>query len=215
MRPRAQYAGAGVANVMKDAGLAHDGFYAHFRSRDALLAAAVEPAGAKGRRDCPVAWLPCALQRAFPAATPADLAWVLNAYTVVYATMLIPAGGLADTHGRKRLFLAGGALLLAASAACGMAGSVATLIAARAVQALGAALLTPASLSIILDAVQREKRTAVINLWGAVGGAGGSDHRDQLVGVALPLDAARRDTIASARCNRQIKYIVRDLISNA
>src|SRR5690606_15276263 len=42
-----------------------------------------------------------ALQAAFPAATPADLSWVLNAYTVVYATMLIPAGGLADAHGRK------------------------------------------------------------------------------------------------------------------
>jgi NAD(P)-dependent dehydrogenase (short-subunit alcohol dehydrogenase family) len=48
-----------------------------------------------------------ALQRAFPAATPADLSWVLNAYTVVYATMLIPAGGLADAHGRKRVFLPG------------------------------------------------------------------------------------------------------------
>jgi EmrB/QacA subfamily drug resistance transporter len=111
-----------------------------------------------------------ALQRAFPAATPADLSWVLNAYTVVYATMLIPAGGLADAHGRKRVFLLGVALFLAASAACGMAGSVALLVAARVAQALGAALLTPASLSIILDAFPKEKRTVAVSLWGAVGG---------------------------------------------
>jgi len=111
-----------------------------------------------------------ALQAAFPAATPADLSWVLNAYTVVYATMLIPAGGLADAHGRKRVFLAGVTLFLAASAACGMADSVAWLIVARVVQALGAALLTPASLSIILDAFPKEKRTVAVSLWGAVGG---------------------------------------------
>ncbi|KQQ97041.1 MFS transporter [Massilia sp. Leaf139] len=111
-----------------------------------------------------------ALQGAFPAATPADLSWVLNAYTVVYATMLIPAGGLADAHGRKRVFLIGVALFLAASYACGMAGSVGWLIAARIVQALGAALLTPASLSIILDAFPKEKRAVAVSLWGAVGG---------------------------------------------
>ena len=110
------------------------------------------------------------LQQAFPDATAADLSWVLNAYTVVYATMLIPAGGLADAHGRKRVFLGGVALFLAASAACGMADSVAMLIAARVVQALGAALLTPASLSIILDAFPKEKRTVAVSLWGAVGG---------------------------------------------
>jgi EmrB/QacA subfamily drug resistance transporter len=111
-----------------------------------------------------------ALQAAFPGATPADLSWVLNAYTVVYATMLIPAGGLADAHGRKRVFLFGVTLFLAASAACGMADSVPLLIAARVVQALGAALLTPASLSIILDAFPKEKRAVAVSLWGAVGG---------------------------------------------
>lgn len=111
-----------------------------------------------------------ALQRAFPTATAADMSWVLNAYTVVYATMLIPAGGLADSHGRKRVFLSGVVLFLAASAACAMAHSVAMLIVARVVQALGAALLTPSSLSIILDAFPKEKRTVAVSLWGAVGG---------------------------------------------
>ena len=99
-----------------------------------------------------------------------DRSWVLNAYTVVYATMLIPAGGLADTHGRKRIFLIGVALFLAASAACGLAGSVGWLIAARVAQAVGAALLTPASLSIVLAAFPQDKRAVVVSLWGAVGG---------------------------------------------
>ena len=132
-----------------------------------------------------------ALQQAFPDATPADLSWVLNAYTVVYATMLIPAGGLADAHGRKRVFMIGVTLFLIASAACGMADSVGLLIAARVVQALGAALLTPASLSIILDAFPKEKRTVAISLWGAVGGlaaAIGPEPRQQhrrLPGLAM------------------------------
>ena len=110
------------------------------------------------------------LRHAFGDASTADLSWVLNAYTVVYATMLIPAGGLADTHGRKRVFLIGVALFLAASAACGLAGSVGWLIAARVLQAVGAALLTPASLSIVLAAFPQSKRTVVVSLWGAVGG---------------------------------------------
>ena len=110
------------------------------------------------------------LRHAFADASTADLSWVLNAYTVVYATMLIPAGGLADTHGRKRVFLTGVALFLAASAACGLAGSVGWLIAARVLQAVGAALLTPASLSIVLAAFPQGKRAVVVSLWGAVGG---------------------------------------------
>lgn len=111
-----------------------------------------------------------ALRQAFPTATAADLSWVLNAYTVVYAAMLIPAGGLADIHGRKRLFLIGVTLFLVASAACGIANTVEFLIAARVIQAIGAALLTPASLSIVLDAFPKEKRAVAVSLWGAVGG---------------------------------------------
>lgn len=111
-----------------------------------------------------------ALRAGFPQATAADMSWVLNAYTVVYAAMLIPAGGLADTHGRKKVFLIGVTLFLAASAACALAGNVAWLIAARALQAVGAALLTPASLSIVLAAFPQSKRAVAVSLWGAVGG---------------------------------------------
>jgi EmrB/QacA subfamily drug resistance transporter len=106
----------------------------------------------------------------FPGASAADMSWALNAYTVTYAAMLIPAGGLADTHGRKRVFLVGVTLFLAASAACGLSGSVGWLIAARVLQAIGAALLTPASLSIVLAAFPQDKRAVAVSLWGAVGG---------------------------------------------
>lgn len=111
-----------------------------------------------------------ALRAGFPAATAADMSWVLNAYTVVFAAMLIPAGGLADAHGRKRVFMFGVTLFIAASAACGLAGSVGWLIAARVLQAVGAALLTPASLSIVLAAFPQSKRAVTVSLWGAVAG---------------------------------------------
>jgi len=111
-----------------------------------------------------------ALRAGFPQASAADMSWVLNGYTVVYAAMLIPAGGLADTHGRKKVFMLGVTLFLAASAACGLAGSVGWLIAARVAQAVGAALLTPASLSLVLAAFPQHKRAIAVSLWGAVGG---------------------------------------------
>lgn len=111
-----------------------------------------------------------ALRQSFTGSSTATLSWVLNAYTVVYAAMLIPAGGLADAHGRKRVFRLGLAVFIAASVACGLAPSVEGLIAARVVQALGAALLTPASMSVVMAAFPVERRALVISLWGAVGG---------------------------------------------
>lgn len=111
-----------------------------------------------------------ALRAGFPDATPADLSWVLNAYTVVYAAMLIPSGGLADRHGRKKVFLAGVWLFVGASVACGLAGTVEWLVTARVAQAIGAALLTPASLSLVLAAFPITKRAVAVSLWGAVGG---------------------------------------------
>jgi EmrB/QacA subfamily drug resistance transporter len=111
-----------------------------------------------------------ALRAGFPQATAADLSWVLNAYTVAYAAMLIPSGGLADKHGRKKVFLVGVALFLAASVACGLAVSVGGLVAARVLQAMGAALLTSASLSLVLAAFPTNKRAVAVSLWGAVGG---------------------------------------------
>lgn len=110
------------------------------------------------------------LRQAFPNDPAADLSWVINAYTVTYAAMLIPAGGLADAHGRKRIFLIGAAIFIIGSGACGAASSISFLIGARVLQAVGAALLTPASLSLILDAFPLQKRAVAVSLWGAVGG---------------------------------------------
>jgi EmrB/QacA subfamily drug resistance transporter len=111
-----------------------------------------------------------ALRQSFAGTSAAELSWVINGYTVVYAAMLIPAGGLADAYGRRRIFRFGLTLFLAASVACGAANSVEWLIAARVLQALGAALLTPASMSIVLAAFPSEKRAVAVSLWGAVGG---------------------------------------------
>lgn len=111
-----------------------------------------------------------ALRQSFSAVTAADLSWVINAYTVVYAALLVPAGRLADTHGRRRMFMLGLGLFLLASLACGLAPGVGTLVAARAAQAAGAAMLTPASLSIVLAAFPLEKRAVAVSLWGAVSG---------------------------------------------
>ncbi len=110
-----------------------------------------------------------AMRASFPHATAADMSWVLNAYTVVYAAMLIPAGGLADTHGRKKIFMIGVTLFLVASAACGLSPGVGWLIGARVLQAIGAALLTPASLSMVLGVFPQTKRAVAVSLWGAVG----------------------------------------------
>ena len=75
-----------------------------------------------------------------------------SALSVVYAALLVPAGRLADLRGRKRMFVTGVALFIIASAACGFAPTESALVIARVVQAIGAALLLPASLAIVLAA---------------------------------------------------------------
>ena len=137
-----------------------------------------------------------ALRAGFPQATAADMSWVLNAYTVVYAAMLIPAGGLADTHGRKRVFLFGVTVFIAASAACGLAGSVGWLIAARVLQAVGAALLTPASLSIVLAAFPQEKRALTVSARWFCGKAARTIAREAGVSRAAPTACKARAAIS-------------------
>ena len=105
-----------------------------------------------------------AVRASFPGSSAADLSWVLNGYTVVYAAVLIPAGGVAHSFGRKKIFLLGIALFLAASAPCRLAPSVNWLIAARVLQAVGAALRSPASLAIVLDAFPQSKRVMTVSL---------------------------------------------------
>jgi EmrB/QacA subfamily drug resistance transporter len=100
----------------------------------------------------------------------ADLSWVLNAYAIVYASLLVLFGRAAERFPRERAFLAGVALFVAASAACGAAASVEMLVAFRIVQAAGAALLTPTSLGLILATFPAERRQGAVRAWTAVGG---------------------------------------------
>ena len=99
-----------------------------------------------------------------------DLSWVLNGYAIVYASLLVLFGRLADRHRRERGFLLGVAVFTAASAACGLATSVAMLVAFRIVQAAGAALLTPTSLGLVLATSPPERRHGAVRTWTAVGG---------------------------------------------
>ena len=109
------------------------------------------------------------LRAHFSSVSLADLSWTLNAYALLFAALLVPAGRLADLMGRKRIFLHGLALFVFASALCAWAPNIGTLIAARALQAVGAAMLTPASLALVLGAFPREKRAAAVGLFSAVG----------------------------------------------
>ena len=113
-----------------------------------------------------------ALRHAFPGATAAELSWVLNAYTVVFATLLVPAGGLADRFGTRPTFLVGLALFLGGSAAAGLSPGLGVLVASRVVQGVGAALVTPSSLAIILAAFPPARRAVVVGLWGAASALG-------------------------------------------
>src|SRR5436190_5678831 len=109
------------------------------------------------------------LQASLPHDSLAHLSWVLNAYSIVFAAALVPAGRLADRFGRRRFFFLGTLTFLGASVVCGAAGSADILIAARAVQALGAAMLVPASLGLLLPEFPLERRATATALWGATG----------------------------------------------
>src|SRR5436305_9972403 len=100
----------------------------------------------------------------------ADLSWVLNAYAIVYAALLVLFGRGAERFPRERGFLLGVAIFVAASAACGAATSVTMLVAFRVVQAAGAALLTPTSPGLILATPPPERRHGAVRAWTAVGG---------------------------------------------
>ncbi|MGA2012894.1 MAG: MFS transporter [Solirubrobacteraceae bacterium] len=109
-----------------------------------------------------------------------DLQWVVNAYTVTFAGFLLLGGRAADLLGRRRVFVSGLALFALASLAGGLATSQALLIAARAVQGLGGAVIAPASLSILTTTFpEGQARNRAVGIWGAMGGAGGA------VGVLL------------------------------
>jgi EmrB/QacA subfamily drug resistance transporter len=104
-----------------------------------------------------------------------DLQWVVNAYTVTFAGFLLLGGRAADLLGRRRVFVAGLTLFALASLAGGFADSRVLLIAARAAQGLGGAIIAPASLSILTTTFEEgAARNRAVGIWGAMGGAGGA-----------------------------------------
>jgi EmrB/QacA subfamily drug resistance transporter len=109
-----------------------------------------------------------ALQKTFATTSPTTLAWVIDAYFVSFAAFLVIGGKLADRFGRRRIFLAGMWLFALASAACGLASSAETLIAARAIQALGGAFVVPAGQALMLEAFPAEERRKAIAILAAL-----------------------------------------------
>jgi EmrB/QacA subfamily drug resistance transporter len=102
-----------------------------------------------------------------------DLQWVLSAYALTFGGFLLLGGRAADLLGRRRVFMFGVALFTIASLACGLSNSEGQLIAARAVQGLGAAILSPSALSIITTTFDEgSERNKALGIWGAMGGSG-------------------------------------------
>jgi len=101
-----------------------------------------------------------------------SLEWTVNAYTLAFAVLLITGAALGDRFGRKRMFVLGVGLFTAASAVAAVAPSIEALIAARALQGLGAAILTPLTLTLISEAFPPEKRATALGIWGGISGLG-------------------------------------------
>lgn len=106
------------------------------------------------------------------AASVDDLAWFVNAYTLAFATFMLPAATLGDRWGRRRVMLAGLALFTVASVGAALSTSTGALITARAVQGLGAAAIMPLSLALLAAAVPAAMRPVAIGIWGGVSGLG-------------------------------------------
>src|SRR5207244_5488015 len=99
--------------------------------------------------------------------------WVITAYAITFGGFLLLGGRMADLLGRRRIFLVGLVLFTLASLACGLASSAGVLIASRAVQGLGAAIISPAALSIVTTTfTEGAERNKALGIWGALGGSG-------------------------------------------
>src|SRR4051794_11004496 len=107
------------------------------------------------------------LHARYPGAPVTQLSWVITAYAVAFAALLLPAGRLADVVGRRRLYLGGIAVFTVMSLACALAPGLTTLALARAVQGARAAAMIPASLAIVLHDLPAARRSAAIGPWSA------------------------------------------------
>src|SRR5436305_1558225 len=98
------------------------------------------------------------------------LQWIIDAYTLTFASFMLTGGALGDLYGRKRFFMAGLGVFTLGSLLCGLSGSTGQLVAFRALQGLGAAMLLPGSLSIITATFSGKERGAAIGIWAAISG---------------------------------------------
>src|SRR5215208_692040 len=105
-------------------------------------------------------------------ATIQSLEWTVNAYTLAYAVLLLTGAALGDRFGRRRMFLVGLTIFTAASAGAALAPSTGALIAARAIQGVGAAVVTPLTLTLLSEAFPVEKRGLAIGAWSGISGLG-------------------------------------------
>jgi EmrB/QacA subfamily drug resistance transporter len=105
-------------------------------------------------------------------ASISGLEWTVNAYTLTFAVLLLMGAALGDRYGRKRMFLIGMAVFTAGSAAAALAPSIGALIAARALQGVGGAIVTPLTLTLLTEAVPRERRGLALGAWGGISGLG-------------------------------------------
>jgi len=103
-----------------------------------------------------------------------DVAWVLNAYALFFGALLIPAGRFADKYGRKNTFMLGLAVFTVASLACAVSPNLWTLVGFRSVQAIGAAMLIPSSLGLVLTTIPPDRVKRGVRLWTVTGAAAGS-----------------------------------------
>jgi EmrB/QacA subfamily drug resistance transporter len=108
------------------------------------------------------------IEASFPDVATTTLSWVLSAYSVVFGALLLGAGRIADRSGRRRWFLRGLVVFTVGSLVCGLAPSAAFLIGGRVGQAIGAALLMPASLALLLDATPPSLRAPAVAMWGGI-----------------------------------------------
>src|SRR5689334_14573008 len=113
-----------------------------------------------------------AIRADFRHTSVAGVSWVLNAYAIVFAALLVPAGKLGDVIGRRRVFAAGLAAFGVGSALCAASPSLGWLIAARVLQGAGAAAVTPTSLGLMLPSIPPPRRAAAIGAWAALGAVG-------------------------------------------
>lgn len=108
-----------------------------------------------------------AIQRYFHGSDISSLSWVLNAYNIAFAAFLVAGGRIADLLGRKRMFIYGVVLFTVASALCAAADTVGQLVAFRILQGIGAAVLVPASLALVVESFDEARRAHGVGLWGA------------------------------------------------